>query len=514
MSACIGTYSLPYATKSICPECLKVIDAKVKEKNGKVVIEKTCKEHGTFTDTYWSDVDYFKRAVADQNYCGKGVDNPRTETKQGCPYDCGLCPNHKSHTALALIDVTNRCNLRCPICFANAATAGYVYEPTLDEIRGILVNFKSNMPVPAPAVQFAGGEPTIRKDFPEIVKIARQVGFTHVEAATNGIRIAQDLNFAKAIKEAGISTLYLQFDGVTPEPFIAARGRDLLPLKMKTFENCRKAGLHSIVLVPTVVRGVNDQQLGDIIRFAVQNKDVVRGINFQPVSITGRIDRKEREAMRITVPDVANLIEQQTKGMIKAGDFYTCCSTVPLSRVLGPLTGKPGVEFSCHPACGIATYLFIEEDGTINPITHYVDYNGLIKELNERQKEGTLEGQLLDVVEKYVKDESIIDMLQSLFTEPSYEALGKYSKSSILVGSMHFMDPYNFDADRVSRCVIHYGVPAKAGVPGPIIPFCAMNSIHRATVEKALGKPIDSWLKGHKGITIGPSEVGGIVEKA
>jgi hypothetical protein len=259
---------------------------------------------------------------------------------------------------------------------------------------------------------------------------------------------------------------------------------------------------------------VNDDQLGDIIRFAVQNKDIVRGVNFQPVSITGRINKEEREKMRITVPDVAHLIEQQTKGMIKADDFYTCCSTVPLSRVLGPLTGKPGVEFSCHPACGIATYLFIEEDGTINPITHYVDYNGLIKELNQRQQQGTLEGQLLDVVEKYVKDESITDMLQTLFTDPSYEALGKYSRSSILVGSMHFMDGFNLDLQRLERCVIHYGVPVKAGAQGPIIPFCAYNSIHRAAVEKALGKPIDSWLKSHKGVTIGPSEVGGIAEKA
>nr|MDO8134524.1 radical SAM protein [Candidatus Njordarchaeum guaymaensis] len=512
MSSCIGNYKTPYATKSICPECLKVIDAKVKEKGGKVIIEKTCKEHGTFTDTYWSDAEYFKKAVCD-DFPGAGVENPRTKTKHGCPYDCGLCPNHKSHTALALIDVTNRCNLHCPICFANAATAGYVYEPSLDEIREILVNFKSNRPVPAPAVQFAGGEPTVRKDFPEIVRTARDVGFTHIEVATNGIRIARDLDFAKAVKKAGLSTLYLQFDGVTPEPYKIARGRDLFPLKLKALENCRKAGLHSIVLVPTVVRGVNDNQLGDILRFAIKNKDIIRGINFQPVSITGRINKEERAKMRITVPDIAKLLEQQTDGMVKESDFYACCSTVPLSRVLGPLTGKPGVEFSCHPACGAATYLFIEEDGTVNPITHYVDYHGLIKELNKRQREGTLEGQLLEVVEKFVKDESIVDMLQTLFTEPSYEALGKYSRSSILVGSMHFMDPYNFDLDRVSRCVINYGVPAKEGVPGPIIPFCSMNSIHRPVVEKALGVPIDTWLKSHRGVSIGPTEVGGIAEK-
>jgi uncharacterized radical SAM superfamily Fe-S cluster-containing enzyme len=116
-------------------------------------------------------------------------------------------------------------------------------------------------------------------------------------------------------------------------------------------------------------------------------------------------------------------------------------------------------------------------------------------------------------VEKFVKDETIVDMLQTIFTEPSYEALGKYSKSSILVGSMHFQDGFNMDLQRLERCVIHYGVPAKAGVVGPIIPFCSMNSIHRAAVEKALGVPLDTWLKGHRGTSIGPVEVGGLAEK-
>ena len=148
---------LPYTTRSVCPECTKVIEATIYEEDGKVMIKKTCGEHGEYTDTYWASVDQFNRAF-EFAYQGIGLDNPRTETVHGCPNDCGLCPNHQTHTNLALIDVTNRCNLECPICFAHAGKAGYVYEPTLDEIRGMLENLRANEPVPAPAVQFAGGD--------------------------------------------------------------------------------------------------------------------------------------------------------------------------------------------------------------------------------------------------------------------------------------------------------------------------------------------------------------------
>ncbi|MEM0285734.1 MAG: radical SAM protein, partial [Candidatus Methanomethyliaceae archaeon] len=121
-------------TKSLCPECLRVIDAEIYEDNGKVYIRKTCEIHGNFKDLYWSDYSLFEKANK-YEYIGDGIKNPRTSIDKGCPYDCGICPSHKSHTVLAIIDVTNRCNLKCPICFANAAATGYVYEPTLEEIR-------------------------------------------------------------------------------------------------------------------------------------------------------------------------------------------------------------------------------------------------------------------------------------------------------------------------------------------------------------------------------------------
>ncbi|MHA1735022.1 MAG: radical SAM protein, partial [Candidatus Thorarchaeota archaeon] len=267
-------HELPYTTQSICPECLltdgevHVIDALVYEEDGKVMYKKTCEKHGEFVDVYWGDVEMWRRA---QKYWYKsvGLDNPRTETVNGCPNDCGQCPQHKSHTALALMDITNRCNLRCPICFAHAAESGTVYEPTPEEVVEMMKNLRSNLPVPAPALQFAGGEPTVSKYLPQYIRWAKEIGFRHVEIASNAIRIGKSEDYARELKEAGLSTIYMQFDGVTPEPYMEARGTNLLPIKLQAIENCRKVGLDSIVLVPTVVRGVNDDQLGKIIEFAI-----------------------------------------------------------------------------------------------------------------------------------------------------------------------------------------------------------------------------------------------------
>ena len=368
-------------TKSLCPECLKVIDATVYEEDGKVYMRKTCPEHGEFQDLYWSDYEQYVR-VEKFRYVGDGLNNPRTETVNGCPYDCGICPNHKSHTVLGIIDVTNRCNLRCPVCFANAAATGYVYEPTKEQIRGMLENLRRNDPVPATALQFSGGEPTIREDLFELIRMAKELGFRHVEVNTNGLRLAESVEYCKGLREAGMSTVYLQFDGLTPEVYKFTRGRDLLDVKMRAIENLRKAGVKSIVLVVTLIKGVNDNQLGDIIRFAVKNFDVVRCINVQPVSICGRIPQEEREKMRITITDFMRLCEEQTNGKIRMNDFYPVPTVVPISKAVGALKGKRYVEFTAHPHCGMATYLFVE-NGDIVPITKYGNVDKFIASIQK-----------------------------------------------------------------------------------------------------------------------------------
>lgn len=488
-------------TKSICPECMKVIEAEVVEKDGKALIRKECPEHGKFEDVYYSDVEIFKRFEKFAEI-GGGIENPRTEKQRGCPLDCGICPNHKSHTMLSIIDVTNRCNLQCPICFANAAAAGYVYEPTFDQIKEMLRNLRANKPTPPPAIQLSGGEPTLRDDLPDIVRAAKEAGFWHIEVNTNGIRLAKDLDFVKKLRDAGVSTIYLQFDGVTPQPTIKARGVDILPLKLKAIENFRKAGVNSIVLVVTLVKGVNDGQLGDIIRFAAKNRDVVRCVNVQPVSFAGRISQEERRKWRITIPDFMKAVEEQTGGQIKASDFYPVPSTLPISRFTSAYMGREFVKFTCHQHCGAATYVFVE-DGRFIPITSFVDIPklfGLLDKYAEQLRKGGFAAKARVLANAVKEVPGTIDMSKApkglnlpkiilkVLGTGSYKALAEFHERAILLACMHFMDPYNFDLERIERCGIHYAVP-----DGRIIPFCTMNSIHRSNVERELGVPLGEW---------------------
>ncbi|MCZ2809440.1 MAG: radical SAM protein [Candidatus Bathyarchaeota archaeon] len=489
-------------TKTICPECLKVLDATIFEEDNKVYIEKECQEHGKFREIYWSDYEQYQRAET-LRCDGDGLRNPRTETKLGCPYDCGICPEHKSHTGLAIIDVTNRCNLKCPVCFANAAAAGYVYEPSKEEIIGMLENLRRNDPVPPPALQFSGGEPTIRKDLFDLVKKAKELGFHHMELNTNGLRLAKSLDFCRGLLEAGVSTVYLQFDGLTSDVYEFTRGVDLLDIKMKALENCREAGL-SIVLVVTLVKGVNDHQLGDIIRFAIKNFDLIRCVNVQPVSICGRIPEEERKKMRITIPDFMRLVEEQTDGKIKVSDFYPVPTVVPISRAVGSLKDKDYVEFTAHPHCGMATYAFVEGDDLI-PINRYGNVDKFIKSMEkvyEEAKKGNKRKAKLSLslgALRHINFGLLRKYLLPILRTGSYESLGNLHRKMLLISSMHFMDPYNFDLERVQRCCIHYAVP-----DGRIIPFCTMNSIHRTKIEEKLGTPVKEWKKKHK---IGIGEV-------
>ncbi|MDH5462177.1 MAG: radical SAM protein, partial [Candidatus Bathyarchaeota archaeon] len=459
-------------TRSICPECFKVLDATIFEEDNKVYIKKECPEHGEFQDTYWSDYEQYQRAEKFR-HDGHGLNNPRTKTEKDCPLDCGICPQHKSHTGLAIIDVTNRCNLKCPVCFANAATAGYVYEPSKEQIIAMLENLRRNDPVPATALQFSGGEPTIREDLFELIRAAKELGFRHVEVNTNGIRLAHSVEYCRRLIEAGMSTLYLQFDGLTPEVYEFTRGKDLLQSKMKVIENCREAGSNSVVLVVTLIKGVNDHQLGDIIRFAAHNFDVIRCVNVQPVSLCGRLPEQEREKMRITIPDFMKAVEEQTDGKIKVSDFYPVPTVVPISKAVGALKDKRYVEFTAHPHCGMATYVFIE-DGEMVPITRHGNIEKFIGSMNKVYEEASkghktrAKMRLLGAL-RHTEFGLLRKYLWPILKTGSYESLGELHRKMLLISSMHFMDPYNFDLERVQQCIIHYAVP-----DGRIIPFCTM----------------------------------------
>lgn len=490
-------------TKSLCPRCLTMINAEIIKEENKIFIEKTCEKHGYFKDVYWSDADLYER-FKKYSFDGNGVSNPNTNKKKPCPFNCGLCIEHKTATILANIDLTNRCNQKCPICFANAASQKYVYEPTLKDVRKMMKMLSDEKPVRTWSLQFSGGEPTIHPDFIDIVKEARRMNFTQIQVATNGLTLAKDLDFCKKLGKAGVNTIYLQFDSLKPQVYRKIRGFNALPYKIRTLQNCRKSGLHSVVLVPTVVKGLNDRELGEIIKFAINNKDVVRGINFQPVSFAGRIEKNKLVEERITIPDILKTIESKTQGQIRASDFFPVPSVVPLSKYIEKWLKEPQVELTVHPHCGAGTYI-LADNGKIISIARLFNIEKFFQ-LLKKGMENT--GKTVESRSKKIKTAiDIIESVPSLFNMaeigknaviPSVifktildvikngkkKSLLEFHRHFIFVGVMHFQDPYNFDVERVKRCGIHYATPDRR-----IIPFCAYNNLYREKIEKRFARP-------------------------
>ncbi len=491
-------------TKSLCPECKKVIDTTVYEENGQVLLKKTCPEHGTFKDVYWSDAALYKK-FAQFQHDGTGVDNPMTERDKGCPYDCGLCPEHKTTTVLSLIDVTNRCNQKCPVCFANAAATGYVYEPSIEQIREMMQLLVNEKPVRNWAIQFSGGEPTVRDDLPAIIGMARDFDFIQIQIATNGLHLAHSVEYCRELREAGLHTVYLQFDSMTPEPYFQIRGFNALPVKMRVIENCRKSGLTSVTLVPTLMKGVNDDQIGDIIRFASQNLDVVKGVNMQPVSFAGRIDQEDREKWRITIPGALKCIEEQTDFEIAVDDFYPVPFVVPISNFGEVKKGEPQVKFTMHPHCGAGTYVYVE-GGHFIPITRFIDVEGLLEYLGEVAE--TYDHKMINKLhvtagiishitqfidaKKAPKSVDVKKLLINALTKGTEDVIKQFHRKTLFLGMMHFQDLYNIDLERVQRCGIHYATP-----DGRAISFCSYNNVHREIVEQKFSVPLEEWERAH-----------------
>jgi len=501
---------LPKKTESTCPICGKIIPAEIYEENGKIWYRKKCDEHGEFKDIYYGDAEVWHwmekwGIILD----GVGVRNPAIKkdvSEIKCPFDCGLCKLHFSHTALANLDLTNRCNLRCPICFANANAAGYVYEPDYETVVEMMKVLREEMPVPTPAIQFAGGEPTLYPRFFDVIRKARELGFAQIQVATNGILIAKDPEFAQKMLDAGMHTVYLQFDGFKESTYIQARGANLLPLKLKAIENLRKTKPKPLatVLVPTVVKGINDDEVGKIVEFGLENLDVIRAVNFQPVSLTGRIPQGELLKMRYTTGDLIRDLSEQTDFLEKT-DFFPIPVAAIFSEMASQIFREPKVAFTPHPACGAATYLFKDyERNKVIPITRFIDVPGVLEDLipmvfeEKFKKNKYLAGiTLYRIIKRYFDKEKApsgfkLKMLLDIFQKGDKESLGKLHWESMFVGAMHFQDEYNYDVQRVMRCVIHYVTPDKR-----IIPFCAYNSgpTYRMEIEKKFSIPIEEYRK-------------------
>ena len=532
-------------TTSICPECVKHIHAEiyVDPETNWVMMRKTCKDHGDFKDklsnnpedykwqqTFTDDMGSTINTTTQPEYVSSGI---KAQNK-GCPYDCGLCSNHKSAPNICLIDITNRCNLTCPICFANASAKGYIVEPTYEEIVRIMEHFRSMKPIPAVLLQLSGGEPTMRDDLPDIIRKGKELGFTELMVTTNGVRFGKSIELVKKCMDAGMNAIYLQFDATdAPDVWKKIRGVNLWPLKKKVIENCRKLGFSGVVLVPTVAKGVNDNQIGNILDYAKENSDVVSGIIFQPVSLTGRISFEELMDIRYTTSDLKDAINKHTNGAI--GQFYPIATTAKMTQLLAWFDEMPTFSMTSHNDCGFCTIMIVNDKDEWDALETYFNVEGLIKWSNKiwdmvqdrkiPKPTGLLKGINLESfgavfskIGNFVDDMTDLGYRQiikayyfagsarymkspakiltsktyqsfiRLIMNPNFNSAANFLHTkNLLISSMHFQDAYNFDLDRVCKCLVHYGVidpddPSKVAE----IPFCAMNTLHRPIIERKL----------------------------
>jgi len=539
---------LPKETKSICPICRKILPATIYEKNGKVMIKKTCDEHRNFKDVYWSDVDMYLKA--EEWACnGDGVSNPKTRSTGDCPNECGLCNNHLTSTILGLIDLVDYCNMKCPGCFAGAQKSkkkNTVYRPSFDKVKKMMEELKSELPVRCFAIQFSGGEPTLHPDLPKIIKEAKKLGFTQIQVATNGLKMAK-FEYCQELYEAGLNTVYLQFDGFKKKTYDELRGKEawkkqkILEKKRQVIKNCEKVERKekkdhplAVVLVPTIKRTINDDEVGEIVNFAIKNSAVIRGVNFQPYSFTSKETQEEIMKKRYTLSDLSHDLECQTN-FLKKDDFYPVPAMASISKFLYAFTGKPQITFTAHSHCGIATILLLVKDKQKEmerpipiPIPRILDVDGILHKIGKLAKTA----KLLKIIAKLIqiprgikrkfgnrikipniiyKSFGKIDMFEFFFArfinnaEENEEALkmikkfmrdifkkkGKEPLKDILwegfyIGGMHFQDNWNYDLERLRRCCIHYATP-----DGSIIPFCAYNAgpYYRKKIEKTFSVP-------------------------
>jgi len=304
-----------FATESLCPECLQRIPAFYEREKGKVYLRKTCPQHGQFRVRVWSDADQYlswrEQSVHAQKVPAWGP------AEKGCPYDCGLCREHEGGTCTAVLEITYKCNLECRVCFADTTRENY--HPPLEKIREMYETAYRYGEFCS--IQLSGGEPTVREDLADILRMGKELGFPHIQVNTNGIKIARSVEYLRSLKEAGADLIYLQFDGTREEIYRRIRGREMWSVKRQAVANCEKVGV-GVILVPTIIPGINDDNIGDIIAFAKAHMPTVRGVHFQPVSYFGRFPGGvPRNEDRINLSDIIIALERQTGGEIKVDDI-------------------------------------------------------------------------------------------------------------------------------------------------------------------------------------------------
>ena len=330
--------ALPEAMKntySVCPVCLERLLARRKMREDGIYLVRTCPRHGTFSSLIWRNRVDFAAWRGERPAVG-------AEENRNCPSGCGLCPDHLRATCCTLLEITDRCNMDCAFCFADPAARP---DPPLEEIRRRIRELTDPGKT---LLQLSGGEPTVREDLPEIVACAREAGCKYVQLNSNGLRLAQEEAFVKKLADAGLSFVFLQFDGVTDAVYETLRKRPLLEIKKRAIENCGRFGI-GVTLVPVLVPGVNTDQIGEIIRFAAARSPYVRGVHFQPVSYFGRIPRLPRDEDRYTLDELMEAVVSQSGGLVKMENL-----------------APSGCD---HPLCGFHGDFIVMPDGSLMALT-------------------------------------------------------------------------------------------------------------------------------------------------
>ncbi len=458
-------------TESLCPVCLRKIKATRLLQGNDVFLLKECQDHGSFRTVIWRGPPAMwewqrSKETVHPPICYGTVEN-------GCPFDCGLCSIHEQLPCSVLLEITDRCNLRCPVCFADSG-GGQLMEPSLEKIGWLL---ERAMAAVGPSnLQLSGGEPTLRDDLPQIVEIARQVGYSFIQVNTNGLRLASDKDFTKRLEAAGLSSVFLQFDGVDEGVYLALRGRAILDQKLNAIRNCGERGL-GVVLVPTLVKGINTGSVGAIVRQALQMTPTVRGIHFQPVSYFGRFPSQNSGEGRFTLPELMRCLEEQTKGLLKVTDF-----------------SPPGCE---HAHCSFhATYLY-SSDGQLRPLgggqwntccPKDAGTGGVRKTVESVSRRWVLQPPaaaskgfpLIDAVPCCEGGRPEVTRIEDVLDLDVF--LQQVAGRSLTISAMAFQDADNLDLERLRGCCV-----SVISSEGRLIPFCVYNMTSRE--GKSLYRP-------------------------
>lgn len=438
-------------TLSLCPHCLRRVDAKIVFQDEQVFMLKHCPEHGRSKVLIADDAEYYRRI---RNY-NKPSETPHrfnTKTHYGCPYDCGLCPDHEQHSCLTVVEITDRCNLSCPTCYAGSSPT-YGRHRTLEEVKAMLDAVVVNEVEPD-VVQISGGEPTLHPQFFEILDYAKSLPIRHLMVNTNGILIAKDAAFAERLATYMPDfEVYLQFDSFRDSVLQNMRGASLWSIREEALEQLNRLNL-STTLVVTVQKHQNDDEMGAIIDFALRQK-CVRGVTFQPTQIAGRLENFNEQTDRITLSEVRRKILEQSP-IFQADDI---------------------IPVPCNPDA-IAMGYALKLEGEVVPLTRYINP----AELLDNSRNTIIYEQDTGLHEKMISlfstansvEEADKDLQSILCCLPQIKAPGLSYDNLFRIIIMQFIDAYNFDVRAIKKSCVHI-----VNKDNKIIPFETMNLLYR-----------------------------------